>query len=175
VVSSIGRWRADENLHPFTDSSEVVCAVSVIDNVSPKGIKTSKKSSLVGSSSSSQSALFHSNQPTPNPNLQPQIFNMSNIGNVAGGHKANLNNPNTSEESKQHSRDVLENELDGGNVGGNDDSNRNPGNMYVFQKVFPLRQPDISHSAGGLKATMKNPNVSQEAKDSAEQRLGGLK
>lgn len=25
---------------------------------------------------------------------------------IAGGHKANLNNPNTSEESKQHSREV---------------------------------------------------------------------
>lgn len=25
---------------------------------------------------------------------------------IAGGHKANINNPNTSEESKQHSRDV---------------------------------------------------------------------
>jgi hypothetical protein len=25
---------------------------------------------------------------------------------IAGGHKANINNPNTSEESKQHSREV---------------------------------------------------------------------
>jgi hypothetical protein len=33
---------------------------------------------------------------------------------VAGGHKANLNNPNTSEESKQHSKQVLENEFNGG-------------------------------------------------------------
>lgn len=33
---------------------------------------------------------------------------------VAGGHKANLNNPNTSEESKQHSKQVLEEQFDGG-------------------------------------------------------------
>jgi hypothetical protein len=36
---------------------------------------------------------------------------MSNIGNVIGGHKANLSNPNTSEESKQHSLEVIEKEL----------------------------------------------------------------
>jgi hypothetical protein len=33
---------------------------------------------------------------------------------IAGGHKANLNNPNTSEEAKQHSREVLENEFNSG-------------------------------------------------------------
>ncbi|KAJ7610492.1 Conidiation protein 6-domain-containing protein [Roridomyces roridus] len=31
-----------------------------------------------------------------------------NEGNVRGGHKANLKNPNTSEESKEHSREYLE-------------------------------------------------------------------
>jgi hypothetical protein len=36
---------------------------------------------------------------------------MSNIGNIIGGHKANLSNPNTSEESKQHSLEVIEKEL----------------------------------------------------------------
>ena len=57
---------------------------------------------------------------------------MSNAGNVAGGHKANLNNPNTSEESKQHSRDVLENELDGGDVSSASDANKNPNTVYVY-------------------------------------------
>lgn len=33
---------------------------------------------------------------------------------VAGGHKANLNNPNTSQSSKEHSKAVLENEFNGG-------------------------------------------------------------
>ncbi|CAF9932015.1 MAG: hypothetical protein HETSPECPRED_008250 [Heterodermia speciosa] len=75
-----------------------------------------------------------------------------NPGNVVGGHKANLNNPNTSEESKQHSKEVIDQEFDGGKVESSGD--KNPQNV-----------------AGGLKATTKNPNVSQEAKESAEQRL----
>ncbi|KAG7004662.1 hypothetical protein G7Y79_00024g056120 [Physcia stellaris] len=75
-----------------------------------------------------------------------------NPGNVVGGHKANLNNPNTSEESKQHSKEVLDQEFNGGNVESSGD--KNPQNV-----------------AGGLKATTKNPNVSDEAKQSAEQRL----
>lgn len=33
---------------------------------------------------------------------------------IAGGHKANLKNPNTSEESKQHSKQVLNDEFNGG-------------------------------------------------------------
>ncbi|KAK6950921.1 conidiation-specific expression protein [Daldinia eschscholtzii] len=58
---------------------------------------------------------------------------------IAGGHKANLNNPNTSQEAKEHSKQVLENEFNGGDVpksgSGGDDDNKNPGNV-----------------AGGLKA-----------------------
>lgn len=33
---------------------------------------------------------------------------------VAGGHKATINNPNTSKEAKEHSRQALENEFNGG-------------------------------------------------------------
>lgn len=33
---------------------------------------------------------------------------------IAGGHKANINNPNTSKEAKEHSKQVLENEFNGG-------------------------------------------------------------
>ncbi|KAK4457206.1 Conidiation protein 6-domain-containing protein [Cladorrhinum samala] len=74
---------------------------------------------------------------------------------VAGGHKANLNNPNTSEESKENSRKILENEFNGGDVPkASDNKDKNPGNV-----------------AGGLKATLKNPNVSEEAKESARERL----
>jgi hypothetical protein len=54
------------------------------------------------------------------------------LGNVAGGHKANLNNPNTSEASKQHSKEVLDKELDGGDVGvtkQQDDGTKNPNNV----------------------------------------------
>ncbi|KAI0009886.1 hypothetical protein F4779DRAFT_627557 [Xylariaceae sp. FL0662B] len=74
---------------------------------------------------------------------------------IAGGHKANINNPNTSNTSKQHSKDVLENEFNGGDVSSaGDNVDKNPGNV-----------------AGGLKATLKNPKVSDEAKQSAKDRL----
>ncbi|TRX93669.1 hypothetical protein FHL15_005345 [Xylaria flabelliformis] len=77
---------------------------------------------------------------------------------IAGGHKANLSNPNTSEESKQHSREVLDNEFNGGDVpSASDNQDKNPGNV-----------------AGGLKATLKNPNVSDEAKESAKERLNQM-
>lgn len=75
---------------------------------------------------------------------------MSNPGNIVGGHKfvpppathhsipstdihsrANLNNPQTSDESKQHSKEVLDQEFNGGNVGSASDEGKNPGNMFV--------------------------------------------
>lgn len=48
----------------------------------------------------------------------------------AGGHKANLNNPNTSEESKQHSRDMLEGDLKDAaqRAGHGSQEGKNPGN-----------------------------------------------
>ncbi|KAI2605812.1 conidiation protein 6 [Hypoxylon fragiforme] len=74
---------------------------------------------------------------------------------VAGGHKANLKNSNSSKESKEHSKEALENEFNGGDVPhAGDNEDKNPGNV-----------------AGGLKATLKNPNVSDEAKQSAKERL----
>ncbi|KAK4219749.1 conidiation-specific protein 6 [Rhypophila decipiens] len=81
---------------------------------------------------------------------------------IAGGHKANLKNPNTSEESKENSKKILENEfnvqVDGDNASqSNDDEGKNPNNV-----------------AGGLKATLKNPNVSDEAKESAKERLDNM-
>ncbi|MCJ1232539.1 hypothetical protein MMC14_000492 [Varicellaria rhodocarpa] len=82
---------------------------------------------------------------------------MSNMGNVVGGHKANLNNPNTSEESKQHSKEILEGELADVKTGAASSEGKNPGNV-----------------AGGLKATLNNPNVSDEAKDSAKERLDAM-
>lgn len=99
----------------------------------------------------------------------------ANSGNVLGGHKANLSkvlscvllklvntiadNPNTSEESKQHSREVLENAENGGEVesASKSSGDANPNNV-----------------AGGLKATLNNPNVSDEAKQSAKERLENM-
>lgn len=55
---------------------------------------------------------------------------------IAGGHKANLNNPNTSQESKNESKKFLDQEFDGGNVPkAGEKADKNPGNV-----------------AGGLKA-----------------------
>lgn len=55
---------------------------------------------------------------------------------VAGGHKANINNPQTSQESKEHSKKMLNEQFDGGDVpGANDKKDKNPNNV-----------------AGGLKA-----------------------
>ncbi|PHH85418.1 hypothetical protein CDD83_432 [Cordyceps sp. RAO-2017] len=77
---------------------------------------------------------------------------------IAGGHKATLNNPNASAEAKENSKQVLDNEFNGGDVPkAGDKEDKNPGNV-----------------AGGLKATLKNPNVSDEAKDSAKQRLEAM-
>ncbi|KAI3326258.1 hypothetical protein HD806DRAFT_532905 [Xylariaceae sp. AK1471] len=79
---------------------------------------------------------------------------------IAGGHKANLKNPTTSEESKQHSREVLDNEFNGGDsasAADNDNQNKNPNNV-----------------AGGLKATINNPRVSDDAKESAKERLNNM-
>ena len=76
---------------------------------------------------------------------------MSNPGNIVGGHKANLKNPSmlqafnptfdfanacldTSEEAKQHSKEVLDNEFNGGDLD-TGSSDKNPNNV-----------------AGGLKA-----------------------
>merc|ERR1711974_456324 len=71
---------------------------------------------------------------------------MSNPGNIVGGHKANLNNPNTSEESKQHSRDVLNNEFNGGDVESASDQGKNPNNvagglrLRSTTRTFPRRR-----------------------------------
>ncbi|KAL8343034.1 hypothetical protein RB598_004404 [Gaeumannomyces tritici] len=50
---------------------------------------------------------------------------------IAGGHKANTKNPNTSQESKEHSKQVLEKEFNGGNVPktGDSDEGKNPCNV----------------------------------------------
>ncbi|KAF1364547.1 hypothetical protein EJ07DRAFT_99080 [Lizonia empirigonia] len=73
---------------------------------------------------------------------------------VASGRKANINNPNTSEESKQHSKQVL----DSGDFesASRSEGDKNPNNV-----------------AGGLKATINNPNNSEEANQSAKERLEG--
>ena len=48
------------------------------------------------------------------PNNTNHIFKMPTDAQIAGGHKANINNPNTSKESKENSKKVLKNEFNGG-------------------------------------------------------------
>ncbi|KAI0065916.1 hypothetical protein BV25DRAFT_1821635 [Artomyces pyxidatus] len=81
----------------------------------------------------------------------------SEINRVAGGHKAAMKNPNTSEEAKEHSRQQL-NELE---QSGSLDEAR-------AQRDGPKNENNV---LGGYKATLKNPNVSDEAKQRAQQVL----
>lgn len=39
---------------------------------------------------------------------------MATDAQIAGGHKANINNPNTSQESKEQSKRILEDQFNGG-------------------------------------------------------------
>ncbi|KAK5628552.1 hypothetical protein RRF57_004267 [Xylaria bambusicola] len=96
--------------------------------------------------------------------ISPLIFNkktyskVASEAQVAGGHKATINSPRTSEEAKQHSREVLDKEFNGGNVpGANNNYDKNPDNV-----------------ARGLKATVNNPRVSNEAKKNAKERLNQM-
>ncbi len=81
---------------------------------------------------------------------------MSNPGNVAGGHKATINNPSkldltlnptgvshsslprldVSDEAKQHSKEVLDNEFQGGAVGGDDNTEKNPNRVAGGLKAY---------------------------------------
>ncbi|KZV64087.1 hypothetical protein PENSPDRAFT_757509 [Peniophora sp. CONT] len=76
----------------------------------------------------------------------------SDINRVAGGHKANLSNANTSEESKQHSRAQLDELESSGRVG---DASREHG------------EKNHGNVLGGFKATINNPNTGEEAKEKA--------
>ncbi|EIN14002.1 hypothetical protein PUNSTDRAFT_129652 [Punctularia strigosozonata HHB-11173 SS5] len=66
---------------------------------------------------------------------------------VAGGHKANINNPNTSDQSKEHSRQALSEIEESG---------------FLDQ---PKHAKNPNNVAGGHKATLNNPNVSEGAKE----------
>ncbi|KAF8586701.1 hypothetical protein K439DRAFT_1659515 [Ramaria rubella] len=74
---------------------------------------------------------------------------------VLGGFKATLSNPNTSEEAKKHAREVLESAgIDAG-----------AGDVHV---------PEVSDDQhtnrvlAGYKATLHNPNTSEDAKANAQ-------
>ena len=75
----------------------------------------------------------------------------------------------TSDESKQHSKEVLEQEFDGGNVQ-KDSGDKNPNNVAGGLKAYDIHSKLFLHLLI-ICSTTKNPNVSDEAKQSAEERL----
>ncbi|KAL0938584.1 conidiation protein [Colletotrichum truncatum] len=82
--------------------------------------------------------------------------------NVVRGHKATLNNPQVSNEAKEHSRQVLNDigepyDQSGGGQTTKNDGQKDPGNV-----------------ARGLKASINNPGVSDEAKERAQEKLDQL-
>ncbi|KAF8543752.1 conidiation protein 6 [Trichophaea hybrida] len=87
-----------------------------------------------------------------------------NPGNVIGGHKAALKNPNVSEEAKEHSRQVLDQIGDQTDSSARATAGSDPSNVSTEGK-------NTGNVVGGYKATLKNPNVSDEAKDHAEKVL----
>ncbi|KAK3325903.1 hypothetical protein B0H66DRAFT_600038 [Apodospora peruviana] len=77
---------------------------------------------------------------------------MSTETQVAGGHMVNINTPNT---MKQKFVALLDNALEGSKPGKEQDEQPND-------------------AIGGLKASLKHPNVSDEAKQSAKERLSEM-
>ncbi|VDC04108.1 unnamed protein product [Peniophora sp. CBMAI 1063] len=85
-----------------------------------------------------------------------ETFSNAEITRVAGGHKANLSNAKTSEESKQHSRAQLDEIESSGRL---DTAGRSEGDK------------NFSNVLGGHKATISNPKVGEEAKEHAREVL----
>ncbi|KAI4204725.1 MAG: hypothetical protein LQ348_001253 [Seirophora lacunosa] len=81
------------------------------------------------------------------------------ISNQASGHKANLSNPNTSEASKAHSKEVLE------SLGGDKA-------FYGDEEQNVSKNPN--QVAGGLKAAINNDNVTQSGKAEAQEKLDNM-
>ncbi|KAF7169734.1 hypothetical protein CNMCM5623_002386 [Aspergillus felis] len=81
--------------------------------------------------------------------------------NAMRGYKATLKNPRTSDEAKQHAKDVLDNELHG-------DQPRY--DLYAIRQ----QNKEPNRVAGGLKAAQSNPRVKPRGKESAGEKLDAL-
>ncbi|KAI1373473.1 putative conidiation-specific expression protein [Hypoxylon crocopeplum] len=88
--------------------------------------------------------------------------------NVYRGHKATISNPNTSAAAKEHSRKVLEEE-----AGEPVDSSNNVRGVRGDTKNQD-EQKDPGNVARGLKASISNQNVSDEAREKAKEKLRNL-
>jgi len=85
-----------------------------------------------------------------------------NPGNVIGGYRATLHNENSSEEAKQHAREQLE------KLGADPEGHADPKKQYHHADTHGK---NLNNVAGGYKATLHNDNVSEEAKDHAQKEL----
>ncbi|KAK4114412.1 hypothetical protein N656DRAFT_796877 [Canariomyces notabilis] len=83
--------------------------------------------------------------------------------NVIRGHKATISNPRVSDQAKERSRKVLEQYDEP-----YDESSASHGTTEQNQ------QKDPGNVARGLKASISNPGVSEEAKEKAKEKLKGL-
>ncbi|KAL1872477.1 hypothetical protein VTK73DRAFT_1474 [Phialemonium thermophilum] len=95
--------------------------------------------------------------------------------NVLRGHKATLNNPRVLEQAKENSRQVLENMgVDPSERArqGSGSSVESGGGGYQAHRE-DLGGKDPGNVARGLKATINNPRVSEEAKQHAREQLEG--
>ncbi|KAL2760567.1 hypothetical protein ACRALDRAFT_2024523 [Sodiomyces alcalophilus JCM 7366] len=83
---------------------------------------------------------------------------------IARGHKATIANPNTSEQAKEHSRKVLAEEFQ---------EPYDKPNRSQDDRPEP-HEKDPGNVARGLKASISNPGVSEEAKQHARERLENM-
>ncbi|KAF9046338.1 Conidiation protein 6-domain-containing protein [Panaeolus papilionaceus] len=100
--------------------------------------------------------------------------------NQARGLKASINNPNVSEEAKQNAQQRLDEmgyypEEDEGNsrTSTRSSGGSGAGNSGELDEIDERvsQGKEESRVIGGYKAVLKNPNVSEEAKEHAEQLL----
>ncbi|RYP21712.1 hypothetical protein DL766_007884 [Monosporascus sp. MC13-8B] len=92
----------------------------------------------------------------------PKNMDEGDPQNVLRGHKATISNQNTSDKAKEHSRAVLE-------------SYEEPYDARQSQsKSSDQSEKDPRNIARGLKASISNPGVSEEAKERAEEKLADL-
>eukprot|EP01118_Nematostelium_gracile_P020517 TRINITY_DN996_c0_g1_i1.p1 TRINITY_DN996_c0_g1~~TRINITY_DN996_c0_g1_i1.p1 ORF type:complete len:162 (+),score=44.41 TRINITY_DN996_c0_g1_i1:53-538(+) len=86
-----------------------------------------------------------------------------NMGNVIGGYKAAMHNPNVSEEAKEHAKEFLE-----------DHGVFEPSSTDQHFEAPSFAGKHKTNVIAGYKSTLHNPNVSEEAKDNARHVLNGL-
>ncbi|KAL8697780.1 MAG: hypothetical protein Q9201_006939 [Fulgogasparrea decipioides] len=82
------------------------------------------------------------------------------ISNAAKGHKANLSNPNTSEESKAHSKEALE------SLGGEE--------AFYGKQGDPNASKNPNQVAGGYKAAINNDTIPESGTKKAEEKLDNM-